>query len=148
MITIRLNHLLLCFYHLLPYSNKFSKISFIVFSFSKQLLQLLGNNLRSLYLRVIQILESLLLVAIQVDGLDFKALNVPLYTPKCSLDLLNCFFISMVSFAFHQLNNVWYLQSLPSPIIINTILPLSLVLFTLNQGSHEVLHLIYLPLIQ
>jgi len=81
MIAIRLNHLLLCFKDLLPDSDEFSKTSFIIFSFSKQLLQFLGNDLRSFYLWVIQIFESLLLITLQIDGLDFKALNVPLYTP-------------------------------------------------------------------
>ena len=110
MIHSRLHHLLLlllCFDHLLPNANEFSKTSLIVFPFSKQLLQFLDNYRRSLYLRVIQILEFLLLIALQVDRLlDFKALNVPLHIPQHSLDHLNCFIGYMIRLAFHQLNNV------------------------------------------
>ena len=69
MISHWLNHLLLLllqllsFEHLLPYSDELSKIPFIVLVISKQLLQLLSDYLRSLYLLIVQILESLLLVA-------------------------------------------------------------------------------------
>ena len=93
-------------HHLLPDSDEFSKTSFTVFPISKQLLQFLHNDRRSLYLRVIQILESLLLVALQVDRLDFKALNVSLNIPQHSLDHLNSFITHMIRLAFHQLNNV------------------------------------------
>ena len=105
----RLHHLLLLLNlsHLLPDSYEFTKTSLIVFPFSKQLLQFLDNDRRSLYLRVIQILESLLVVALQVDGLrDFKALNVPLHTPQHSLDHLNSFISHMIRLTFHQVNNV------------------------------------------
>ena len=56
----------------------------------------------------------------------------------------------MVRLALHQLNNVRYLQSLPpSGIFPHTvILLLSSILFTLNQGTHEALHLIDLLFIQ
>jgi len=66
----------------------------------------------------------------------------------------------MIRLAFHQLNNLRHKQSplLPSSSIITSnafilhllllFLFLLVVLFTLDQGAHEALHLSYLRLIQ